>query len=113
MKAPYFFFQAEDGIRDADVTGVQTYALPIFALARLLLPDLQGNNQANRIADLRTTLDPIKQLIVERSEERRVGKGVDLGGRRTIKKKKYSNKLSSIQKDQAYNPKDLPPKQNT
>src|SRR5436305_4953882 len=24
-----FFFQAEDGIRDADVTGVQTYALPI------------------------------------------------------------------------------------
>src|SRR5690554_5152356 len=26
----YFFFQAEDGIRDADVTGVQTCALPIF-----------------------------------------------------------------------------------
>src|SRR5690554_6977744 len=25
----YFFFQAEDGIRDADVTGVQTWALPI------------------------------------------------------------------------------------
>ena len=24
------FFQAEDGIRDADVTGVQTCALPIF-----------------------------------------------------------------------------------
>src|SRR5690554_1955670 len=27
----YFFFQAEDGIRDADVTGVQTCALPILA----------------------------------------------------------------------------------
>src|SRR3989442_12384795 len=26
----YFFFQAEDGIRDADVTGVQTCALPIY-----------------------------------------------------------------------------------
>src|SRR3989442_15577425 len=26
-----FFFQAEDGIRDADVTGVQTCALPIYA----------------------------------------------------------------------------------
>src|SRR5690554_7316818 len=26
----YFFFQAEDGIRDADVTGAQTCALPIF-----------------------------------------------------------------------------------
>src|SRR5690606_39437033 len=26
----YFFFQAEDGIRDFHVTGVQTCALPIF-----------------------------------------------------------------------------------
>src|SRR5207253_8133144 len=26
-----FFFQAEDGIRDGHVTGVQTCALPIFA----------------------------------------------------------------------------------
>src|SRR2546429_6741569 len=26
---PYFFFQAEDGIRDVAVTGVQTCALPI------------------------------------------------------------------------------------
>ena len=25
-----FFFQAEDGIRDYDVTGVQTCALPIY-----------------------------------------------------------------------------------
>src|SRR2546430_3997894 len=28
-----FFFQAEDGIRDLTVTGVQTCALPIFAAA--------------------------------------------------------------------------------
>src|SRR4051794_41253137 len=27
----FFFFQAEDGIRDGRVTGVQTCALPIFA----------------------------------------------------------------------------------
>src|SRR3989454_10505608 len=27
----YFFFQAEDGIRDYKVTGVQTCALPIYA----------------------------------------------------------------------------------
>src|SRR5271157_6619584 len=26
----FFFFQAEDGIRDADVTGVQTCALPLL-----------------------------------------------------------------------------------
>src|SRR5256885_11823950 len=30
----FFFFQAEDGIRDYKVTGVQTCALPISALAR-------------------------------------------------------------------------------
>src|SRR5437763_5376014 len=29
-----FFFQAEDGIRDTSVTGVQTCALPIEALAQ-------------------------------------------------------------------------------
>ena len=28
----FFFFQAEDGIRDYDVTGVQTCALPIFCV---------------------------------------------------------------------------------
>ena len=29
--ARVFFFQAEDGIRDYDVTGVQTCALPIYS----------------------------------------------------------------------------------
>src|SRR5690554_7285918 len=33
----FFFFQAEDGIRDADVTGVQTCALPIFLFLTLTL----------------------------------------------------------------------------
>src|SRR5437773_10821880 len=51
-----FFFQAEDGIRDRDVTGVQTCALPIFtvngpdgedtrvavAFIEVFLPLLQG-----------------------------------------------------------------------
>src|SRR5690606_3676619 len=32
----YFFFQAEDGIRDFHVTGVQTCALPIYWLGVLL-----------------------------------------------------------------------------
>ena len=33
----FFFFQAEDGIRDRDVTGVQTCALPIlYSLFTLL-----------------------------------------------------------------------------
>src|SRR5829696_6036294 len=30
----FFFFQAEDGIRDWSVTGVQTCALPIFRAGR-------------------------------------------------------------------------------
>src|SRR3712207_8361117 len=32
MVSFFFFFQAEDGIRDIGVTGVQTCALPIFSL---------------------------------------------------------------------------------
>ena len=33
--ATFFFFQAEDGIRDKLVTGVQTCALPIFRLEKM------------------------------------------------------------------------------
>src|SRR6266481_3425524 len=39
----FFFFQAEDGIRDGTVTGVQTCALPISAL---------GSDRLNGILDL-------------------------------------------------------------
>src|SRR6266498_3315755 len=42
-----FFFQAEDGIRDADVTGVQTCALPISVLEAEEAADL-----AKEAADL-------------------------------------------------------------
>src|SRR2546429_2062941 len=39
----YFFFQAEDGIRDVAVTGVQTCALPIScSSAHRLLADFCG-----------------------------------------------------------------------
>src|SRR6266498_4760954 len=38
----FFFFQAEDGIRDADVTGVQTCALPISEAAALARRRFQG-----------------------------------------------------------------------
>src|SRR5207237_8897046 len=39
----YFFFQAEDGIRDSSVTGVQTCALPI-SLPPLILHSLFARN---------------------------------------------------------------------
>src|SRR5205823_7230644 len=37
----FFFFQAEDGIRDKLVTGVQTCALPIFPLGRTTMDILR------------------------------------------------------------------------
>src|SRR2546422_11379083 len=36
----FFFFQAEDGIRDVAVTGVQTCALPIWEMLSLLEGDV-------------------------------------------------------------------------
>src|SRR2546430_4050240 len=38
----FFFFQAEDGIRDLTVTGVQTCALPILGRRRLPLAPFVG-----------------------------------------------------------------------
>src|SRR5438034_8584570 len=38
----FFFFQAEDGIRDHCVTGVQTCALPIFPKSAAKEDDLMG-----------------------------------------------------------------------
>src|SRR6266540_6482085 len=57
----FFFFQAEDGIRDRDVTGVQTCALPIFeGEARKLDRQFgrygaqaEGPNQGTEIVNLR------------------------------------------------------------
>src|SRR6266853_5047016 len=38
----FFFFQAEDGIRDLTVTGVQTCALPICRRRPKPVPDVDG-----------------------------------------------------------------------
>src|SRR5688500_19304873 len=40
-----FFFQAEDGIRDYKVTGVQTCALPIYRDVVADVPPLAGGRQ--------------------------------------------------------------------
>src|SRR5687768_18284841 len=63
--ARFFFFQAEDGIRDVAVTGVQTCALPIFAMPRpAARPPPAG----------RPSRAPRAPKRLGRSEERRVGK---------------------------------------
>src|SRR2546430_11730053 len=86
-----FFFQAEDGIRDLTVTGVQTCALPIFwkncqthgvtvfytaptAIRALMkLGDaLPAKYDLSRLRLLGTVGEPINPEA--RSEERRVGK---------------------------------------
>src|SRR5207245_8117897 len=82
----FFFFQAEDGIRDATVTGVQTCALPIypqfddsfhlqFVLADwavVLSAGLFGEDDSSR--GLRRKVRTASGNLRLRSEERRVGK---------------------------------------
>src|SRR2546430_11417284 len=73
-----FFFQAEDGIRDLTVTGVQTCALPIFRQRTAIedragVPDLAAPSQEARPVGLE--LDAAdRRPLHRRSEERRVGK---------------------------------------
>src|SRR2546427_7282365 len=86
-----FFFQAEDGIRDLTVTGVQTCALPISAGPALCAAPRGGRRARAAGADDRDRAAPVlgaarrgarraRHVHVgglherERSEERRVGK---------------------------------------
>src|SRR2546422_7668844 len=85
----FFFFQAEDGIRDVAVTGVQTCALPILKNSRgERVVDFQRSNlhvvnysvpvrRRMSLEHLRPhlfTLPERADWIPYRSEERRVGK---------------------------------------
>src|SRR5437868_7746975 len=102
----FFFFQAEDGIRDRNVTGVQTCALPIYCTG--LQRDLEGSVQEGMLAVRYSPLDPKSYMYYQqsllrsgrkteaarvlRSEERRVGKegrsgrGAAAEGRRMCEK---------------------------
>src|SRR5438093_7675093 len=84
----FFFFQAEDGIRDWSVTGVQTCALPISPGGRLPRRHEPQSRPRRLPKPPRRPDDNARSRDRLRSEERRVGKSVDLGGRRIIKKKK-------------------------
>src|SRR5438067_7312251 len=78
----FFFFQAEDGIRDRNVTGVQTCALPIYRVGVMSAvapaPD-GGPAQHHEGRDLVEGVGhpaALERRAVARlrSEERRVGK---------------------------------------
>src|SRR5438874_10544513 len=73
----FFFFQAEDGIRDLYVTGVQTCALPIFSAAS------HASSSVRDVADARGSVGGCRKGRLcrrregdadGRSEERGVGK---------------------------------------
>src|SRR5256886_4650126 len=88
----HFFFQAEDGIRDLTVTGVQTCALPISEERRRDIVKQMGEKVENCRISLRNlrheilneikklekskeaTQDDVRFAEEQRSEERRVGK---------------------------------------
>src|SRR5439155_13682769 len=96
LRSSYFFFQAEDGIRDGHVTGVQTCALPIWVRPERFCSTPRSTCVARSGASERPPpLNPKTcsksancRYSPVRSEERRVGKSVDLGGRRIIRKKR-------------------------
>src|SRR3989442_4927607 len=85
----FFCFQAEDGIRDADVTGVQTCALPISsqgshnrpfsAVGRDDYPAagygiLAKFGHSSLLTLTSAFSNPGREQVLHRSEERRVGK---------------------------------------
>src|SRR5256884_2596148 len=88
----FFFFQAEDGIRDVAVTGVQTCALPIYEVKAALMAigidgmtisevrghgRQKGHKEAYRGQEYNIDLLPkikLEMVVPGRSEERRVGK---------------------------------------
>src|SRR5206468_4964912 len=79
----FFFFQAEDGIRDLIVTGVQTCALPICpALPGPGGARLRGGRAGlsrplclgRAVLSLVVPRDARRRRRLRRSEERRVGK---------------------------------------
>src|SRR5207237_9148275 len=68
----FFFFQAEDGIRDSSVTGVQTCALPISAVderARRQLRDELGERLPRRSEQLEQVAQA-RDRVVGRQELR-------------------------------------------
>src|SRR5438874_5913657 len=66
----FFFFQAEDGIRDLYVTGVQTCALPISAGSGVAQSQYRYERLSARVRGSRAA----SPATSHRSEERRVGK---------------------------------------
>src|SRR5690606_40895828 len=103
-----FFFQAEDGIRDFHVTGVQTCALPIWFVAAGIplvvsinfakeeMPEAGYGTDGHLVTIVGFTADgdPVindPNKASDRSEERRVGKECRSRGARCDEENKGAN----------------------
>src|SRR2546430_6587847 len=73
----FFFFQAEDGIRDLTVTGVQTCALPISS--RKLRDFLFADSARRNIAELGLGCNPKARVWENVLEDEKAGPHIALG----------------------------------
>src|SRR6266513_5542617 len=91
-----FFFQAEDGIRGRNGTGVQTCALPILQ---------PGRGSAAAALSRRDVIElGIAATLAARSEERRVGKECRCRWWRDHEKKKSLSGRRSLRRDRKADP---------
>src|SRR5690606_40817035 len=105
-----FFFQAEDGIRDFHVTGVQTCALPIYSGVPFqahslgsaahstagMTPELYIRWLAMSVFSANFSFQSLPALLpdaFDRSEERRVGRVCRLGSARVRCKKRTPTRV--------------------
>src|SRR4051794_41840896 len=93
MEFVFFFFQAEDGIRDGRVTGVQTCALPILARQAAIrhTPPRSSPSAARQRASFRAIFTDRKPPGPAAAGDRKSvveGKRVGFGGGRRSKKKR-------------------------
>src|SRR3989441_7051379 len=68
----FFFFQAEDGIRDKLVTGVQTCALPIYGRGYRTSDENAGREREIGVIPVDSSFSPVVRVKYE-IEETRVG----------------------------------------
>src|SRR2546425_11375921 len=67
----FFFFQAEDGIRDKLVTGVQTCALPIYRPRRRLPREVRRRQHRGDPPQLRRLSGQPEKLVARRADRGR------------------------------------------
>src|SRR3989442_13345892 len=95
----FFFFQAEDGIRDADVTGVQTCALPIYVDPLrdvLLIRTLPGRGAA------------VREGPAAHGAQRRAARGHDRRHRLTATRRPARNRRGLGRRELRRRPENLP-----